>query len=69
MKKVITFLFLINLVAAIAWFNYQLYYKFAEKAPVVTQYEEPKEQQWIAVQPAKQFFQKNIILDLLLKRM
>jgi hypothetical protein len=68
MKKVITFLFLINLVATIAWFNYQVYYKFTETTPVAIQYQETKEQQWITFLPAKEIFQKNLILELLLKR-
>lgn len=70
MKKVITFLFLINMVAAVAWFNYQVYHKFsADKVPMTTQYQEPKENNYLAIGTAQQFFQNNIILELLLKRM
>jgi len=68
MKKVITFLFLINIIVSVAWFNYQVYQKVRSQKQIEATIEIASEKTpWLSIK-ALDVFQNNFVSDILFKR-
>ena len=67
MRKIITLLLLLNIIASVAWFNYQVFQKIHSPDPEQCRLEaHPKENSnWVAV---SRLVNGNVIVQLLLKR-
>jgi len=68
MKKVITFLFLVNIIVSVAWFNYQVFQKISNQKHIVKTVEEASEKtSWVSIKTLS-VFQNNFVSEILFKR-